>query len=139
MANEPRLYVKDGVDLNGMTLAGARILAVVAVAPLVLGFDITITCGREGHPPTDPHTLGSALDLRTADKTSLQIRAMYKYFGSQLGAEFFTTLYEVPLHERPSLDPLLVDYVYTPSNPDEQHLHLQRRINTHYPGQNAIV
>lgn len=130
----PCLYVKSGVDLNGLTPAGARILAVVALAPLALGFDITITCGKEGHTATDPHTLGAALDVRTVDLTPEQVLALYKYCGGQLGSDFFTTLYEVPLHERPALPVELVDLVYTPSNPDAQHLHLQRRIGTAYPG-----
>jgi hypothetical protein len=29
--------------------------------------DLTITCGRGGHPPTDPHSQGSAYDVRTKD------------------------------------------------------------------------
>ena len=126
----PRLYVKPGVSLNGLDPAGCRILAVVSSAPAALGHDLTITCGLDSHGPTDPHTLGAALDLRPVDLTPTQIITLYKYFAQTLGPDFFTTLYEVPHADVPTLDPLLVDYVYAPSNPTAAHLHLQRRIGT---------
>lgn len=135
--DSPRLYVKDGVDLSGLTPAGCRILAVVAAAPLVLGFDLTISCGREAHGPEDPHTIGSALDVRTNVLTPEQILALRNYCQGQLGPDFFTVLLEVPVAERAALDPRLAGMVYIPSDPDAQHLHLQRRIGTNFGGPSA--
>ncbi|WP_460292378.1 hypothetical protein, partial [Bacillus cereus] len=57
--------LKPGVKLDGLAPAGIRILAAIDAAAQVLKRDLTVTCGTEGHPPTDPHTCGEALDLRT--------------------------------------------------------------------------
>lgn len=118
------LFMKPGVDLSGLALGGCRILEVVAAAPARLGHAVTITCGREAHAPTDHHTLGEALDLRTHDLTPEQVLALYKYMAAELGAQF-TVLYEVPIGQRAGLDPLVADLVYAPSNPNAQHLHAQ--------------
>lgn len=133
MADVPRLYVKPGVDLNGLQPSGCRILAIVAMAPLVLGFDQAITCGREGHKPGDPHERGEGLDVRTKDHSPLEILQMIAYYTQQLGTEFFTILFEVPVAERPRLDPALLPYVYQPSDPDAAHLHLQERKGKEFP------
>lgn len=129
----PRLYVKQDVILDGLDPGGCRILSVVALAPLVLGFDQTITCGREGHGPDDPHTLGKALDLRTRGRSPLEIIQMIAYYQQQLGGDFFTTLFEVPVADRPTLDPALLEYVYDKSDPAAQHLHLQVRRGKEFP------
>lgn len=129
----PRLRFKPGVVLENLGPGGAKILSVVALAPMVLGFDITISCGEEGHGPADPHTGGDALDVRTKDLTPDQIIQAIGYFHGQLGTALFTVLFEVPQAERDALDVTLLEYVYTASNPDAAHIHLQVRKGVIFP------
>lgn len=129
----PRLYLKPGVDLNGLAPGGCRILSIAALAPLVLGFDQLISCGKEGHGPDDPHTHGDAVDLRTRDHSPLEVLQMISYYQQQLGTDLFTVLFEVPEAERASIDPMLQEYIYLPSDPDAQHLHLQVRKGRVFP------
>lgn len=49
--------------------AGARILGTLDRLTRELAYDLTITAGADSHPPTDPHTLGRAFDVRTHDLT----------------------------------------------------------------------
>lgn len=55
----------------GVTLtpdpAGARLLGSIDRVARTWPTDLTITSGSDSHPPTDPHTLGRAFDLRTHD------------------------------------------------------------------------
>src|SRR5262245_54755340 len=111
LLNLPQLFIKPGVDLNGLRPAGCRILAVLTAAPLALGFDITISCGLEGHGSTDPHSRGEAMDVRTLGLTATQVFRLYGYCTSQLG-DLFTVLYEVPEAERSHVDPLLQPLIY---------------------------
>lgn len=132
MSAAPRLYLKPGVDLNGLTPAGGRILAVVAVAPLILGHDLTITCGREGHGPDDPHSLGSGIDCRSVGLTADQKLAFWKYASQQLGTEFFTVLYEVPTLDGET-DQRLRDIAYVNAGASAEHFHLQIRKGVTFP------
>jgi hypothetical protein len=131
--DSPKLHVKAGVDLSTLEAGGCRILSVLALAPLMLGFSLTISCGNEGHGPDDPHTKGNALDIRTRDLTPLQILQLHAYAQQQLGTELFTVLYEVPIAERAAIDDSLQAYIYGPSDPNAQHLHLQVRRGKEFP------
>ena len=86
---------KAGVTLNGLAPAGAEILAAVVGAAHFFKRDITVTCGTDSHPPSDPHTVGAALDVRTSDMPEATIFAFVKWVQKTLGPDF-TVLYEVP-------------------------------------------
>lgn len=129
----PCLHVKPGVDLSRLDPGGCRLLAVVAMAPLALGFSLTITCGNEGHGPDDPHTLGKALDIRTRDLTPLQVLLLLQYLDQQLGTDLFTALYEVPAADRDAQDALLQQYIYRDSDPSGPHIHAQVRKGREFP------
>lgn len=60
------LRVKDGVEFR-LTKAGCRMLGALDSTCRNLKMDLTITSGSDNHPPTDPHTLGEAFDIRTHD------------------------------------------------------------------------
>lgn len=75
--------------------AGARILAALAHAAMLEQCTLTVTCGREGHGPTNPHTLGKAFDVRTKDLEVGRLLRVYETLRRVLGRDF-TVLYEVP-------------------------------------------
>lgn len=47
--------------------AGVRILGALDATARRLKIDLTVTCADKDHPPSDPHTLGCAFDVRTHD------------------------------------------------------------------------
>lgn len=118
--------MKPGVDLSGLQAGGARILAVAAHAPLELGLDVTVTCGKERHPPTDPHSLGNALDIRVIGLAPDDILRLYGYLSTTLGS-LFTVLLEWPLKDGdPPLDPRLESLRYkSQTAATAPHLHIQ--------------
>lgn len=52
--------------------AGFRLLGSIDRVSRSLHCDLTITCGTDSHPPSDPHSLGRAYDVRTHDLTADQ-------------------------------------------------------------------
>ncbi len=58
------LQFKAGVTLRPHP-AGARLLGAIERVTRAWPSDVTITAGSDSHPPTDPHTLGKAFDVRT--------------------------------------------------------------------------
>jgi len=94
-----------------------------------IGRDIVVTCVEEGHGPNDPHTKRRAFDIRTKDRTPLEIRAMYDRLKSSLGPKF-TVLYEAPSEP---IDQLLKEIWYPYSNPTAPHIHIQLKISYEYP------
>ena len=92
----PCIRVTPTVEFDLLTPAVIRILSALDLAARHHGVELTVTCGREGHPPGDPHTRGAALDIRTANLSpDLTIR-VYQYLRSVLG-DLFTVLYEGPV------------------------------------------
>lgn len=87
---------KDGVRLDQMTPALARIIAALDIAARWKSQDLTVTCGREGHPASDPHTAGRAVDVRTRDLSPDDTVKLYTYLQSLLG-DSFRVLYESPI------------------------------------------
>lgn len=74
------LRFKDGVTLTP-NAAGARLLGSIERAARTWPTDLTVTAGSDSHPPTDPHTLGQAFDVRThgmldGDKQALLRRVL---------------------------------------------------------------
>jgi hypothetical protein len=64
------LRVKYGAKFDRIDPAGFRILAALDQVSRGLPYDLTITCGSDSHPASDPHTLGRAYDVRTHDLTT---------------------------------------------------------------------
>lgn len=130
------LRVKSGVLFDVRTPHGAihaappaqrRMLSVCEQATEVLRKDLTITCGTDSHGVTDPHSRGTALDLRTRDLTQGQILALHKFLKDELGADF-TVLYEVP--EKPVGVLGAIAYV----NPKATASHIHVQVRKGYPG-----
>ena len=72
------LRVKPGVEFDPIAPAGFRILSALDVTARRLKLDLTITCGSEAHPPTDPHARGEAYDVRSHDFSDDQKRAILR-------------------------------------------------------------
>jgi len=126
------------VDLAGLDAGGQWLKAVLdaqsdaLVSAGTLQAPLVITCGCEGHGPTDPHTLGHALDVRTDDLTPAQIRAVYVALVEALGRQF-TVLWEVA--PGATVPPELADLAYV-GPVTAPHLHLQvRKGHTFDPAQ----
>lgn len=109
--------------------AGSRILAAFDKATSVLACDLTVTCGSEGHPPTDPHTLGNAMDLSIHALSTDQIVRLVNFLKTTLGSRF-TVLYEVP--SLPD-DATLKGLAYVNPHATGPHIHVQPVRGTVYP------
>ena len=114
------VFLKAGVTLDGLSPAGIRILAACDGMAQTLKRDLTVTCGREGHQATDPHTLGSALDLSIKDMPEATVIAFVTGLRKALGPDF-TVLAEFPAK------PLGVLAAFTYVNPaaTAPHVHAQ--------------
>lgn len=66
------LRVKPGVAFAPIAPAGFRLLGALDRVARSLAHDLTITAGSDSHPPSDPHSLGNAYDIRTHDLTPEQ-------------------------------------------------------------------
>lgn len=122
------VWIKDGVRIDPLTPALARLIAVVDDCARTLGRSLTITCGREGHPADDPHSRGAALDLRSSGLPDAILLTLHQQLRDRLGSAF-TVLYEVKTKPAGVLGSIA--YV----NPDATaaHLHLQVRKGTEWP------
>mgnify|MGYP007100068665 CR=1 FL=1 len=121
------------VRLTGLRAAGIRILAAVDSAAQLLKRDLTVTCGVEGHPPTDPHTQGAALDLRTKDFLECTVLALVAALKKTLGPDF-TVLYEVP--SKPLGVLASIAYVNPDATAPHVHVQLKRGFGP-YPAEGA--
>jgi hypothetical protein len=59
------------------------------------GVDCVITCGCEAHPPSDPHSHGYAVDLRTNHLAAPQAQVVFTCLRQQLDPTY-TVLFEDP-------------------------------------------
>lgn len=125
----PVLRVEPGVKFGCIAPAGARIIAAVDGATKVLGFDLWISSGTEGHSPTSPHTRGEAYDVSVKDMTIPVILKAKQYLELVLGTRF-TVVYVVP--STPT-DPNLRPIAHVNRNAAEPHFHIQAQKGTVYP------
>lgn len=108
------------VRIEHLTPAGARILAAIAHVAMLLKVTLTVTCGREAHGATNPHTLGRALDLRTKDLSVPMVLRVFSLLRDLLGPHF-TVLYETPTKVRAGLEAIA-----TPNaRATGEHIHVQ--------------
>ena len=107
----------------------ARLITAIDLCARLLGVELTLTCGREGHIVTDPHTRGLALDVSVANLAMDQIDKAYFYLRSVLG-DLFTVLYEVPTEPA---DPRLKAIAFLNAQATAPHFHVQRKKGTSFP------
>ena len=118
------------VDLDHLAAAGFAILSALALAAQSCSVNLWLSCGNEGHDPTDPHTLGNALDVSVTGLGAETIRQLHTTLQNTLGPNF-TVLYEVPTDPT---DPLLAPIAYVNPQAPGPHLHLQLKKGlTDYP------
>ena len=125
----PCVVFKPGVALGDPpTSCQIRILAVLDHAARVMMLESLVTCGREAHPSTDPHTRGQALDIGIHGLTEEQILALYNSLTVELGGAF-TVLYEVKEHTVG----MLTKIEYLSLHATAPHIHVQSKIGTSWP------
>ncbi len=124
------IRVKPGVQFSVIAPAGFRLLAALDTTARRLAVDLTITCGSDSHPPTDPHSTGEAYDVRTHDFTDDQKQAILRELLLELSDG---TPEDAPLAVSDGLGTKgFWGWIENPGLPTE-HLHVQRRNRTVYP------
>jgi hypothetical protein len=129
MTHIPVLRVEPGVKFDCIAPAGARIIAAVDGATKVLGIDLWISSGTEGHGPTSPHTKGEAYDVSVKDMSIAVILKTKQYLELVLGTRF-TVLYVAPSDPT---DPNLLSIAHVNRNAAEPYFHIQAKKGTVYP------
>ncbi len=129
----PVLRFKAGVTLKG-TPGGARIIAALDSATLMLGRDLTVTAGTNDHA-TGRHPDGEAYDLSVAGLTPAQIVNVVTYLRNELGGAFYVQYEDL---EVPS-DPRLAAITVVNQEATAPHIHAQVRKNTVYPPAEPVV
>jgi hypothetical protein len=121
-----KLLFKPGVTVTPDS-AGARILGSLDHIIRSYPFDLTITAGSDGHPPTDSHTLGRAFDVRAHDLTPAQRTMLLHDVIFDLAEPTSTPgpLASIPLENLASEK--FFGQVEHPAAP-EAHLHFQLRL-----------
>lgn len=91
----PSISFKANVRFETLEPAGEHLLACLAMAAIKLKLDLTVTCGTDSHGPTDPHTRGRALDIRTIGLSDDTVVGLYSALSALAGPDF-VVLYESP-------------------------------------------
>ena len=125
---------KPTVVLDPLTPAHARLISILEQVSQLCEVDLRITCGREGHGDTDPHTRGEALDVSVRDLANATIVRMWHLFRAMLGPAW-TVLYECPT---PPTTAALIGIAYVNAAATAPHFHLQPRKGTRWPPQPSI-
>ena len=125
----PAVTFKASVRLDPPTPALARLLAACDQLARMLGVNVLVSCGREDHPPVDPHTQGRALDLSVANFTNDQTLQALKFLSSVLGDSFYVQ-YEVPATP---VNGALKNVAIVNSGATAPHLHVQVRKGVAWP------
>ncbi len=136
MTVTPCIRVKPGVKFGVIAPAGFAILAAVHAACWRLQTDLTISCGSEGHPTTDPHSEGAAFDLSVQGLNDPQIIELVMFLRHTLGQRFYAT-YETPGTPREAL--VIADVAVKNPQATSGHIHIQRARNTVYPPNTLAV
>ncbi len=124
---EPVLLIKPGVTFKP-TWACARLIDALKATAKQLGLVLTITAGSDSHPPTDVHTIGEALDVRTHDLAPEQKQNVLYELMRQLQHGPM----DAPIKTSSGLaTSRFFAWIENPGQPDE-HLHAQRRHGTVY-------
>lgn len=119
----PCVRFKTGVTLGDPpTPCQVRMLSVFDQGAKLLGAELWVTSGRDGHT-AGSHPKGLALDLRTGDLSEAQTLTLFNFVRKTLGPDF-TVLYERKARPLGVLDPI------TTVNPaaTAPHVHAQLKI-----------
>lgn len=131
----PVVTSEPSVQFAKVAPAGVVILAAAALVSVECEMPITISCGSNGHPPTDPHTTGEAYDFEVIYWSLATLKTVVAAFDrawQTLGVSGrFTVLYERPTMPVDGFAGVPGLYI----NPEATgpHLHIQRTIHTVYP------
>lgn len=118
------------VTLDPMTAFHAHVIGVLERAADMCQVSLVISCGREDHPPEDPHTKGYALDIRVpAPANPAKIIALLSFLRSTLGS-LFTVLYETPVQP---VEPQLQAIATVNPGATAPHFHIQPVKGTIWP------
>lgn len=115
------LTTKDGVKLTGLAPEGFTIAGAVERATRVFNVSLVITSAVRPDDSDSMHSLGKALDVRTANLTTDQIIALYWWFTVELGAGF-VVLFET--NSPASLPSELRAIAYYNAGASANHFHL---------------
>lgn len=121
--------LKAGVSLARVTPGLIRILGALDQVARDAGVDLEISCGNEGHPPTDVHTLGLAVDVSVHGLLVDQLLDVRGRLQRALGT-LFTVLYERP--DKP-VDARLLVITYLNAGATAPHFHIQVKNGVDYP------
>lgn len=123
------LRVKDGVSFDRIDPAGFRLLGSLDRVARSMHNDLTITCGSDSHPASDPHTLGRAYDVRTHDLTAEQKSFLLR--GLMLDLQEAENDAPVPVGGGLATTRFFA-FIEDPGR-DNEHLHAQQRKGVSYP------
>jgi hypothetical protein len=124
------VVVKSDVSFARIAPAGFRLLGAIELTARRFGAVLMITCGCEAHPPTDPHSLGEAYDVRTHTLPDEQKVLVLKAILIDAGGD---TPADVPVAAAGGFATAhFWGWIESPGQPTE-HLHVQRRHGTVYP------
>lgn len=120
------LKLKQGVSWGALQPEGLAIRKALEDICGETGYDLTVTCTTEGHPDTDPHTHGFAIDIRTLDLTKDVVADVARRLASLLGSNFYLQ-YEVTEDMLAGLPASLVAIAHVNPASTAPHLHTQYR------------
>ena len=120
---------KLGVELTRMDPAGVRLIGSLDRVARSMPVDLTVTCGCEGHPASDPHTLGRAYDVRTHDLTPDQKDFVLR--GMLLDLQESDT--DAPVAVSDGLATTRFFGWLEHPGEDDEHLHVQQRKGVTFP------
>lgn len=123
------LRVKPGARFDRIDAAGFRLLGTLDRIAREVPYDLTISCGSDDHPPTDPHTLGRAYDVRTHDLTPDQRAYVLRAVLLDLQADAA----DAPLETSGGLATRHFFGWLEHAGEANEHLHFQQRKGTAFP------
>lgn len=128
----------DSIRFDPLTEAHAWMLAALVRVCQACAVTLEVTCAREGHPQSDPHTRGQALDLSVTHLSAPMIVRVYAQLQEILGPAW-TVLLETPDPIDPVREPQLVRIATLNRGATARHLHIQPRIGTVWPPVAPVV
>ena len=133
------LLFKEGVTLKPDP-AGARLLGALDRVTRRQPFDVTVTCGSDGHPADDPHSHGRAFDVRTHGLTDEQKKQVLSDVLSDLRDD---------VHDYPFVMPIVGIWLAMATHrwfgqvehhtEDGEHLHFQLRNGQTWPPAGTVT
>jgi hypothetical protein len=108
------IKVKPGVQFTCFRDEMIGVWDVIERLFMVIGVEMVITCGTDGHPDADPHPHGFAVDLRTHGVPSEKREPLRQSIADRLGPTYTVLL------ENPGTDEEKLKHA-------KEHIHVQYR------------